>query len=713
MQLTFDMFIIISIAVAILAFLFAVWLFLWVRKQPSKNARIAEIGGLIREGASTFLRKEYIMLAKFVGIVSLLILIFLPSPIWTGNIAENIFMVLAYISGTAFSAVAGVIGMRVATIANVKTAEAAKDGIKPSFLAGFRGGAVMGMAVVGSTLLGVVLVMLLTHDTTMLLGFSFGASSLALFAKAGGGIFTKTADLSADLVGKVELGLPEDDPRNPAVIADNVGDNVGDVAGMGADLFDSNVASMAAALVLASSLDKVSGGQMNSSMVVCYAALGLLSSIIGVFFARMGNKGTPTGALNKSTYITTGIFALLTALATYLFNFKWQIWGASAVGLFVGTIIGIATEYFTNDEKKPVQNAAKAAESGPALTILSGIAYGFMSVLPALVGIGVSALVAYNLCAPLATQPGDTVQYGLFGIAMSAVGMLSIVGMVISNDAYGPIVDNARGLAEMGNLGDDVLEITDHLDSAGNTVKAITKGFAIGAAGLTVIALLGAFISEVNTNIAELIAQGVKTSVFWHALAPIVGFDIMNPTVFFGMLVGAAVPAVFSAMLILGVDKNAQRMISEIHRQFREIAGLKEGKPGVNPDYAGCIEIATTGALHELIPAGVVSIIITLVVGFVGGVEAIGGYLCGNIVSGLLLALFMSNAGGLWDNAKKYVESGNHGGKGSEAHKAAVIGDTVGDPFKDTSGPSINTQITVVSLISSLAATLFLQFSIF
>ncbi|HML48409.1 MAG TPA: sodium-translocating pyrophosphatase, partial [Clostridia bacterium] len=483
--------------------------------------------------------------------------------------------------------------------------------------------------------------------------------------------------------------------------ADNVGDNVGDVAGMGADLFDSNVASLSAALVLAGVLDKAAGsGTINMAMVFCYAAIGLLASIFGVAMARMGDKG-PTHALNNSTYITTAIYVVLTAIATLAFNFQWRIWGASIVGLLVGVIIGIASDYFTNDEKKPVRNVAKASESGPAFTILSGVSYGFLSALPALVGIALSSLVAYKLCEPIGEG------YAMFGIAMAAVGMLSIVGMIISNDAYGPIVDNARGLAEMGNLGEDVLEVTDQLDSAGNTVKAVTKGFAVSAAGLTVIALLGAFISEVNTAVQELMAAGKGVYEL------ITGFDLMNPTVFFGMLVGAAVPAVFSAMLILGVDRNAQRMVSEIHRQFREIPGLKEGKPGATPQYDRCIEIATTGALRELIPAGLVTILITLAVGFIGGVQAIGGFLTGNIVTGLLLALFMSNAGGTWDNAKKYVESGNNGGKGSTAHKAAVVGDTVGDPFKDTAGPSINTQITVVSLISSLAAMLFLTLSLF
>ncbi|MEY8352766.1 sodium-translocating pyrophosphatase [Lachnospiraceae bacterium 54-53] len=691
-----NLFLIISILVSILAFAFAVWLYRWVSAQPSSNKRVQEVGGYIRKGANTFLKKEYLVLTKFCGGAALLIFLFLPSPIWKGgSVLHNLTIVLAYICGTVFSGVAGKIGIQVATIANVKTAEAAKNGgLKPSFLSAFRGGAVMGMAVVGSSLLGVTLVMMITKDATALLGFSFGASSLALFAKAGGGIFTKTADISADLVGKVELGIPEDDPRNPAVIADNVGDNVGDVAGMGADLFDSNVASMASALVMAIALGNKVGVDY-AAMVFCYAALGLLSSIIGVMAARMGKNGDPTMALNMSTYITTGIFTVLTAGATLVFQFDWRIWGATAIGLFVGVIIGITSDYFTNDNKKPVRYVAKASESGPAFTILSGVSYGFLSVMPAMVGIGISALISYNLCASI--SPDDPTA-GMFGISMAAVGMLSIVGMIISNDAYGPIADNARGLVEMGDLGDEALEITDSLDSAGNTVKAVTKGFAIAAAGLTIISLLGAFMSEVN--------EAAGTTV-------LTGFDIINPTVFFGMLVGAAIPAIFSAMLMLGVDRNAQRMVSEIHRQFKEIKGLKEGKAGVIPEYDKCIDIATDGALKELIPAGLVSIAVTIVVGFIGGVEAMGGYLAGNIISGLLLALFMSNSGGLWDNAKKYIEAGGNGGKGSEAHKAAVVGDTVGDPFKDTAGPSLNTQITVVSLVASLMASLFLTFSLF
>ena len=677
-----------------IAFAFAAYLYLWVKKQQMGNAKIVEVSALIKAGANTFMRREYRILAMFAGAAAVLIFLLLPSPIWNGDILSNLSMALSYLAGTALSALAGKIGILVATHANGRSAEAARHGIKPAFLVGFRGGAVMGLAVVAFSLFGVAAVLALVGDSSILLGFSFGASSLALFAKAGGGIFTKTADVSADLTGKVELGIPEDDPRNPAVIADNVGDNVGDVAGMGADLFDSNVAAMASALVIAQALPDV--GFNNVSMIFCYAALGLLASIIGIATARIGKHGNPTRALNSSTYVTTGVYILLTAAATLIFDgFSWRIWGAAAVGLLVGVIIGITTDYFTDDSQPIVRQVAHASGSGPAFTILSGTAYGFISAMPAMVGIAVSALVSYKLCEPMGEG------YAIFGIAMAAVGMLSIVGMIISNDAYGPIVDNARGLAEMGGLGEETIRVADELDSAGNTVKAVTKGFSIGAAGLTVISLLGAFMSEANVALAE---AGREL---------ITGFDIMDPVVFFGVLIGAAIPAVFSAMLILGVDRNAQRMVAEIHRQFREILGLREGKEGVQPEYDKCIDIATSGALRELIPAGLMTIVATLIVGFIGGPSAIGGFLLGNIVSGLLLALFMSNAGGLWDNSKKYVEAGNEGGKGSEAHKSAVVGDTVGDPFKDTAGPSINTQITVVSLVSSLMSGLFVAFSFF
>jgi K(+)-stimulated pyrophosphate-energized sodium pump len=672
-----------SIAVSLLAFAVAAWLYQWVRKLPTADGPIAEIGSWIRAGAYTFLKTEYKLLGRFVLAAIILIILFFPRPFWTGDIRTNLLMAATYFAGTLLSGLAGYIGISIATIANVKAASAARQGLSPSFMAGFRGGAVMGMAVVGTSLLGAATLYLLTKEAETVLAFSFGASSLALFAKAGGGIFTKTADISADLTGKVELGIPEDDPRNPAVIADNVGDNVGDVAGMGADLFDSNIATLAASMILAIPLGEV-------NIIFCYAGLGLLSSIIGVFTAGVGKRGNPGRALNRGTYVTNIIFVLLSLGATILFDFEIRLWIAAAVGLVAGAVIGFTSDLFTSDGSKTVDRVAKASASGPAFTILSGFSYGLLSSFPAIVGIAAASLVSFKICEPLG--PG----YPLLGISMAAVGMLSVVGMIISNDAYGPIVDNARGLAEMGKLGDEVLKVTDELDAAGNTAKAITKGFAIGAAGLTVIALLAAY--------QEILRQVTGESQL---------FSILDPLVFFGLLCGVAVPAVFSAMLIQGVDRNAQRMVAEIHRQFAEIPGLKEGKEGVRPDYNKCIDIATVGALKELIPAGLMAIIVTLAIGFIGGVTAIGGFLAGNIVSGLLLALLMSNAGGLWDNAKKHVEAGHYGGKGSDAHKAAVIGDTVGDPFKDTAGPSLNTQITVVSLIASLSATLFILYSVF
>jgi K(+)-stimulated pyrophosphate-energized sodium pump len=673
-----------ALVVSLLSFAVAAYFYRWVKALPTAEGNIADIGNLIREGTFTFLKTEYRLLARFAACAVVLIVLFLPSPIWSEKATPlvNVEMAIAYILGTTLSALAGWVGISVSTIANVKAASAARKGLSPSFMAGFRGGAVMGMAVVGTSLAGAAILYMLVPNHSVILGFSFGASSLALFAKAGGGIFTKTADISADLTGKVELGIPEDDPRNPAVIADNVGDNVGDVAGMGADLFDSNIASIAASLILAMSI----GGD-NTNIIFSFGGLGLLASIIGVLIARVGKKGSPGKALNNGTYVTTLIFGLLTLAATLIFDFPIQLWGATVIGLAAGAIIGFTSELFTSDSGKPVENVAKASASGPAFTILSGFSYGLLSSFPAILGIAAAALASFKVCESLGGS------YPLLGISLAAMGMLSVVGMVISNDAYGPIVDNARGLAEMGNLGEEVLGITDELDAAGNTAKAITKGFAIGAAGLTVIALLAAY--------QELLPETSKT------------FDLMNPIVFFGLLIGIAVPAVFSAMLIMGVNRNSQRMVKEIHRQFSEIPGLREGKEGVRPEYNKCIDIATVGALKELIPAGLMAILVTLVVGFVGGVTAIGGFLAGNIVSGLLLALLMSNAGGMWDNAKKFIESGNFGGKGSAAHKAAVTGDTVGDPFKDTAGPSLNTQITVVSLVASLASGLFVLFSLF
>ncbi len=670
----------IALVISIASFVVAAYFYKWVKQLPVANARLEEVGKLIRDGAFTFLKREYRILGLFAAVVMVLIILFFPEPIWHGNPGKNITMAIVYLFGTALSALAGYVGISIATLSNVRAATAAQESIQKSFMAGFRGGAVMGMAVVGTSLAGAALVYLVTQDPEIVMAFSFGASSLALFAKAGGGIFTKTADIAADLTGKVELGIPEDDPRNPAVIADNVGDNVGDVAGMGADLFDSNVAAMAATIVIAAAIGQV-------AFMFAITSMGLLASIAGVFLSRLGPKGSPSRALNGGTYITCGIFAVLTLIAVLISGFNILLWVCAMLGMVAGVIIGITSDFFTGDDKKPVAKVAESCQNGPAFTILNGFSYGLLSCLPALIGIGLTALISYKLGE--AIGPG----YAMMGISTAAIGMLSIIGMIISNDAYGPIVDNARGVAEMAGLGDEVLEITDELDAAGNTAKAITKGFSIGAAGLTVISLLGAFLELV---------EGAGATV---------AFDVMNPMVFFGILVGAAIPAVFSAMLMNGVNRNSQVMVKEIHRQFNSIPGLREGTS--QPDYAKCIDISTRGAIRELIPAGLFTILMTLVVGFIGGPEAIGGFLVGNIVTGLLLALLMSNAGGLWDNAKKFVESGNFGGKGSDAHKAAVIGDTVGDPFKDTAGPSINTQITVVSLVSSLAATLFVKFHLF
>lgn len=672
-----------AIIISLFSFAVASYFYSWIKSLPTAEGSLPFVASLIRKGAFTFLSREYRILAIFVGVVSVLLTLFYPDPVWNGNILINLGMACAYIFGSVLSGLAGFIGISIATIANGRAATAAREGLSHSFMVGFRGGAVMGMAVVGSSLFGAAILYIITKNPDMVLAFSFGASSLALFAKAGGGIYTKTADIAADLAGKVELGIPEDDPRNPAVIADNVGDNVGDVAGMGADLFDSNIAAIAATMVIASSIGEI-------DILFCFASLGLLASIIGVMLSRVKEDGDPGAALNAGTYITCGFFTVLTFIATLVFGFEIRLWGATIVGMIAGVIIGVTSDFFTGDDRKPVFKVAESSQNGPAFTILSGFTYGLLSSFPSLVGIGAASLISYKLCEPL----GES--YPVMGISMAAIGMLSIVGMIISNDAYGPIVDNARGLAEMCGLGEKVLNITDQLDAAGNTAKAITKGFSIGAAGLTVISLLAAF-----------------REIVYNAIGELLSFDMMDPSVFFGSLVGAAVPAVFSAMLILGVNRNSQLMVKEIHRQFDTIEGLKEGVEGVQPEYDKCIDIATLGAIKELIPAGLMAILVTLAVGFIGGVKAVGGYLAGNIISGLLLAMLMSNAGGLWDNAKKYIEAGHFGGKGSDAHKAAVIGDTVGDPFKDTAGPSINTQITVVSLVASLAAIFFISGSIF
>jgi len=674
---------------ALVSILVGLYFYNYVNKQDSGTERMREISGAIKEGAAAFIRREYTTLAIFVSIVAIIIGIFLPQPIWASdNLMLNLQLPIVYMFGSFCSGLAGYLGLNVATKANAKVANAAKSGLNKAFPIGFRGGAVMGLSVVGVGLLGISIVYWLTgmgETLPAVLAYSFGASSLSLFAKAGGGIFTKTADISADLVGKVELGIPEDDPRNPAVIADNVGDNVGDVAGMGADLFDSYVASVVAVMILGVGLGVPS---TYVQIPLVFAGLGILAAVIGALTVRVGAKGDPGAALNGGTYVTCIIFGILTALATWYFEYQWALWGATIVGLAAGIIIGVTSDYFTSEDKAPVLKTAEASETGPALNILTGFSYGLRSIIFPLIGIAVAAAVSYKICETLGTE------YAVYGIALASLGMLSIVGLTVSNDAYGPIVDNAKGIAEQSKLSEEVIAVTDELDSAGNTAKAITKGFAIGAAGLTVIALLAAF--------QEIASRAGHPAVF----------DIMDPMVLLGALIGVAIPAVFSAMVMLGVGRNAERMIAEIKRQFREIPGLKEGKAGVKPDYAKCVDIATVGALRELMPASIMAIVSTLIIGFVGGIKALGGFLAGAIFSSLLLALLMSNAGGLWDNAKKLIESGKHGGKGSDAHKAAVVGDTVGDPFKDTAGPSLNTMITVMSLIASLFAVLIVNYNL-
>jgi K(+)-stimulated pyrophosphate-energized sodium pump len=672
--------------------LVAIYLYFYVNKQSSGTDKMREIASAIQEGARAFLKREFTYLAVFVVVMAVILGVLLPEPIWTTqNFIENLSVTVAYVFGSICSALAGYLGMTVALKANVRSAHAAKEGLNKAFPIAFRGGAVMGLAVVGLALLGISVVYALTGDPNIVLGFSFGASAMALFAKAGGGIYTKTADVGADLVGKVEMDIPEDDPRNPAVIADNVGDNVGDVAGMGADLFDSYVASIVAVMILGVGLTRTASFTNVSFIDVplVFAGLGIISSILGVAIVRVGKKGNPGRALNWGTYLTCIIFGVLTLLATIYLDIQYGIWGAAVVGLVAGVIIGVTTDYFTSIDKTPAIKTAEASQTGTAINIITGFSYGLVSIFPPLLGIAAASAGAYFLTEYF--TPGA----GVYGVGIAAVGMLSIVGMIVAGDAYGPIVDNAKGIAEQSGLEEEVIDIADRLDAAGNTAKAITKGFAIGAAGLTVLALLAAYQEIVQTATGKLIS-----------------FNLLDPLVLAGALIGIAMPALFSALVMLGVGRNAFRMIEEIRRQFREIPGLKQGEEGVKPDYGTCVDIATKGALKELVLPSVLSIVVTLAVGFIGGIEALGGYLGGSIFSGLIFALLMANAGGLWDNAKKYIEAGAFGGKGSEPHKAAVVGDTVGDPFKDTAGPSLNTMITVMSLVASVFAPLIITYAL-
>ena len=657
----------ISIVVGLIALAVALMLSSAIGKAPAGTARMQEIAGYIHEGAMAFLFREYKALSAFVIVVAIVISMFL-SPLTA----------VCFVAGAVFSVCAGYIGMTVATKANVRTAAAAQHGGMPEALKiAFSGGAVMGLGVVGLGIVGVAAAYMLFGNIDIVTGFGLGASSIALFARVGGGIYTKAADVGADLVGKVEEGLPEDDPRNPATIADNVGDNVGDVAGMGADLFESYVGAIISAITLGAVAYPGGEGIM---FVFELAFAGIIASLIGVFYARSSKSTNPQAALNHGTYVG-GVIVIAAAyyLSTSIFG-NTAAFVAIASGLVVGLLIGKITEIYTSADYASVKKIAEQSETGPATTIISGLAVGMYSTFLPMIFICVGVILAFFTMGG-AKDAG----MGLFGISLAAVGMLSTTGLTVAVDAYGPIADNAGGIAEMSELPPEVREITDTLDSVGNTTAAIGKGFAIGSAALTALALFSAYAHTV----------GLKA------------IDLLNPVTLIGLFIGATLPFVFGAMTMESVGKAAYQMIEEVRRQFHEIPGLLEGK--AKADYQKCVDISTAAALHEMIMPGVIAIVAPLLVGFLFGTEALGGLIGGSLASGVLVAILMANAGGAWDNAKKYIEDGNHGGKGSEAHKAAVVGDTVGDPFKDTSGPSINILIKLMTVVSLVFAPLFLS----